>query len=185
MEQLSRVVGDNLKRLRAERGLSLDALAKASAVSKSRLAQIERGEANPSIGTVWQIAHALKVEFTALVTSPQPHDSVIVSLSDVEPLTGDDGRCHTYPLFPFDASQPFEVYITTMEPGAYLHAEPHPDGTHEIITVVEGRLDLTVGDVRHELAAGDAIRFRADTAHEYENPGDGISMFNMIVAYPS
>ena len=68
MNDLSGVVGENLKRLRAERGLSLDALARESGVSKSRLGQIERGEANPSISTLWQIAKALKVEFSVLVT---------------------------------------------------------------------------------------------------------------------
>ena len=47
------------------------------------LGQIERGEANPSISTVWQIANALKVEFSALVTSRQV-DSVVVTRAGSE-----------------------------------------------------------------------------------------------------
>ena len=63
MQDLGKIVGENQRRLRTEQGLSLDALAKTSGVSRSRLAQIEQGEANPSISTVWQIANALRVDF--------------------------------------------------------------------------------------------------------------------------
>ena len=44
MENISQLVADNLKRLRKERKLSLDAVAQCSGVSKSMLGQIERGE---------------------------------------------------------------------------------------------------------------------------------------------
>jgi len=183
VQQLSRIVGENLKRLRAEQGLSLEELAKASDVSRSRLGQIERGEANPSISTVWQIAHALKVEFSALVTSPQP-DSVVVHRSDVEPVTADEGRCRTYALFPFDPALGFEVYFSEIDSGGYLHAEPHPEGTKETITVVSGELLLDAGGDAHAVAAGDAIRFRADAPHEYRNVGEAVVTFSMLVSYP-
>ena len=68
MEHLNQLIGENLKRLRAEKALSLDAVAKLSGVSKSMLGQIERGEVNPTISTMWRIASGLKVSFTALVT---------------------------------------------------------------------------------------------------------------------
>jgi transcriptional regulator with XRE-family HTH domain len=49
VENLNQLIGENLRRLRAEMGLSLDAVAKLSGVSKSMLGQIERGEVNPTI----------------------------------------------------------------------------------------------------------------------------------------
>lgn len=183
MQQLSRIVGDNLKSLRAQQGLSLDQLAAASGVSKSRLGQIERGEANPSISTVWQIANALKVEFSALVTSKQV-DSVVVHRSDVEPVIEDDGRCRNYPVFPFDASVGFEVYALEIEPGGRLSSEAHPGGMQETITVSSGTLRLLVAGEEHLLHAGDAIRFTADSPHEYTNPGDELMVLSMVVAYP-
>ncbi len=181
--QLSRVIGDNVKRLRTDQGLSLDALAKASDVSKSRLGQIERGEANPSIATLWQIAHALRVEFTALVKSEQP-ESVVVRRLDVEPVVGEDGSTRTYPLFPFDADLSFETYLTEIEPGGHLHAEPHPEGTRETITVASGSLTIEVGGQTYTARDGDAIRFRADEPHNYRNSGETPVVFSMIVAYP-
>ena len=71
MENINSVVADNLKRLRDERKLSLEATAKLSGVSKSMLGQIERGEANPTVSTVWKIAGGLKISFTDLMTRPE------------------------------------------------------------------------------------------------------------------
>lgn len=183
MQELSKTVGENLKRLRSEQGLSLDALAKASGVSKSRLGQIERGEGNPSISTVWQIARALKVEFTALVTHPQP-DSVVVRQADIEPILEDGGLCRDFPLFPFDPSLGFEVYTAEIDPGGCLRAEAHPAGTRETVTVSAGELVMSIGGEEHSLGAGDAIRFLADVAHDYRNAGDDVAVFSIVLAYP-
>ncbi len=183
MEQLGRIIGENLKRLRSESGLSLDALAKSSGVSKSRLGQIERGEANPSVTTVWQIANALRAEFSALVTSPRA-ESVIVSRAEVEPVVEDGGRYRVYPLFPFDATLGYEVYAAELEPSAHLSAEPHGDGAWETVIVDAGQLTITVHGVEHALAAGDAMRFRADDAHEYRNPGDVRTECHFVITYP-
>ncbi len=59
------VLAENLKTLRANRKLSLDKVAELTGVSKTMLSQIERGESNPTIHTVWKIANGLKISFTA------------------------------------------------------------------------------------------------------------------------
>lgn len=181
--ELGRVIGENLKRLRTEQSLSLDSLASASGVSKSRLGQIERGEANPSISTVWQIATALHVEFSALVSTPRS-ETVLVHIADVEPVISDDGRCRTTPLFPFDPMFGFEFYATEIDPGGRLHAEPHPAGTEETLAVTAGRVHIVAGGESYDLQAGDALRFKADATHDYENTGDVTVFFTMVVAYP-
>ena len=60
LENIGHIVAENLKRLREERKLSLDAVAKCSGVSKSMLGQIERGVTNPTISTLWKLATGLK-----------------------------------------------------------------------------------------------------------------------------
>jgi len=183
VEQLGRIIGENLKRLRGDTGLSLGGLAEISGVSKSRLGQIEGGEANPSVTTVWQIANALRVEFSALVTSPRS-DSVVVSMTDVEPVVADEGRYRVYALFPFDPALGHEVYLSELEPLGQLRAEPHGEGTWETIIVVSGRLSIEVAGELHSLGPGNAIRFKADTPHEYRNTGDEIAVCHMVIAYP-
>ncbi|MGB4593437.1 MAG: XRE family transcriptional regulator [Coriobacteriia bacterium] len=183
MQHLGKVIGENLKRLRAESGLSLEALAKISGVSKSRLGQIERGEANPSVTTVWQIANALRVEFSALVTVPR-EDSVVVSRADVEPVVADGGRYRVFPLFPFDPALGYEVYVAELEPSGHLLAEPHLDDTWETVIVSAGTLRIETGGQEYTLGAGDAVRFRADLRHEYRNTGDKTAACTFVISYP-
>lgn len=183
MQDLGKIVGENQRRLRTEQGLSLDALAKASGVSRSRLAQIEQGEANPSISTVWQIANALRTEFSALLTSPQT-ESVVVSKKDISPVTGEDKTARTYLLFPHDPASGFAFYESEIDPGGQLTAQGHPSGEEETISVTAGELTLVIAEKTYKLTAGDAIRFRADQQHEYRNDGRVRVDFTMVVAYP-
>ena len=59
--ELTRAVGENLKRIRKSKKLSMERLAAEAGVSRSMLGQIERGEANPSVGLLGKLAGALKV----------------------------------------------------------------------------------------------------------------------------
>ena len=65
------IVAKNIRRLREESKLSMDELSKLSGVSKSMLAQIERGEENPTISTLWKLSNGMKVPFDALTVHPK------------------------------------------------------------------------------------------------------------------
>jgi XRE family transcriptional regulator, regulator of sulfur utilization len=184
MEHLNQLISENLKRIRAEKGLSLDAVAKLSGVSKSMLGQIERGEVNPSVSTMWRIANGLKISFTALMTRPQD-ETEVVPRTDVEPLLEDGGKLRNYPVFPFEAESGFEMYYVECDAGAYLQAEPHAAGTQEYITLHAGQQAIRVGDEEYLLSAGDSIRFKADQAHSYHNPGSAMATLSMVIHYPS
>jgi transcriptional regulator with XRE-family HTH domain len=67
-----RFVGENLRRLRTERGLSLERLARQTGVSRSMLGQIELGQSAPTIKLLWRIASGLGVDFSELLTDPRP-----------------------------------------------------------------------------------------------------------------
>ena len=75
MDYLSNNVAVNLKRFRQYRGMSLDQMAERTGVSKSMLAQIERGQANPSIGVLSKITAGLQIEFEDLIQTPKVTDS--------------------------------------------------------------------------------------------------------------
>src|SRR5579871_1235604 len=66
---LAPVVGRNLRKLRTQRGLSLERLAKGSGVSRAMLGQIELGQSAPTINVLWKIARALGIPFSALITN--------------------------------------------------------------------------------------------------------------------
>ena len=52
MDAMSSMISANLKRIRKEKKLSLDAVSEMTGVSKSMLGQIERGESSPTVATL-------------------------------------------------------------------------------------------------------------------------------------
>ena len=63
MDSMNLIVAKNIRRLREENKLSMDELAKLSGVSKSMLAQIERGEGSPTVSTLWKISNGIESTF--------------------------------------------------------------------------------------------------------------------------
>ena len=71
------LVAASLKRERTRAGLSLTELARRAGIGKSTLSQLESGEGNPSVETLWALSTALGVQFSALLDSPIPTVEVI------------------------------------------------------------------------------------------------------------
>ncbi|MGQ7278235.1 helix-turn-helix domain-containing protein [Brevibacillus thermoruber] len=183
VDNINAVLAENLKTLRANRKLSLDKVAELTGVSKTMLSQIERGESNPTIHTVWKIATGLKISFTALINQPQP-DTVVVTKHDIQTLQEDNGKYRLYPFFPFDEGRRFEMYAVEIDKGGYLSADPHGAGTEEFITVFDGELTIRVNNEEYTVKTGESIRFRADRPHVYHNSGDSLTRMSMVIYYP-
>jgi XRE family transcriptional regulator, regulator of sulfur utilization len=182
MNDLNQLIAQNLKRIRGERKISLDQVAKLTGVSKSMLAQIERGTSSPTVSTIWKIANGLKVSFTALMSSPQAGIS-IVERSTIKPLVEDGGKYRLYPLFPVEEGRNFEIYSVEIKPGGRLNAEAHPAQTTEFITVYSGELTIRVRDQEFQVADGNSVRFKAHFPHAYYNYGRKLTVFNLVIDY--
>jgi transcriptional regulator with XRE-family HTH domain len=183
LELVNRIFAENLKKLRETKKLSLENVAKLSGVSKSMLCQIERGEVNPTISTVWKIANGLKVSFTALMSRPEA-EIEIVNQSDIQCLIEDDGKYRNYPIFPFNDDRRFEMYMLEIEPEGRLRAEAHPEGTQEFITVFAGEIAVEVDKKKYRVTKGNSIRFKADEPHAYYNTGGEQANLSMVIYYP-
>lgn len=176
------VVAENVKAIRTKKRLTLDAAAALTGVSRSMLAQIEKGEVNPTISVLWKIANGYKVSFTSLVENGQ-QEVAVLRQAETKPLAEDEGRYVNYPLFPFDDEHLFETYRIHIKPGGQLSAQPHLEGSEEYITVFAGQLRITVDGQDYELSMGDSIRFHADVAHAYQNPGTEDTELSMLIYY--
>lgn len=182
MDLMSNTISENLKKIRKEKKLSLDAVSEVTGVSKSMLGQIERGESSPTVATLWKIATGLHISFTALMEMPEGGIRVI-DKSNLQPLLSDEGRFSLYPMFPFDEERKFEMLYIEMEPGAISDSSPHQEGTEEMVMVFEGSIRITVGGEEYVAEQGSAIRYYANKPHCYQNVGDGIARMSMLIYY--
>lgn len=183
MDFINSIISENLKRIRESKNLSLDSMAKLTGVSKSMLGQIERGESNPTVKTVWKIAKGLKITFTSLLSEVKS-DTEVVKEGDIEPLIEDQGKVKIYPFVSYEIGRNFEVYRIVLEKDGYNSAESHGDGVYEFITVFSGELTFSIDDEVYSISKGNSIRFRADRSHTYHNKGSETVELSLVIHYP-
>lgn len=183
MDSMNLIVAKNIRRLREENKLSMEELSKLSGVSKSMLAQIERGEGNPTISTLWKLSNGMKVPFDALTVRPKsPYE--IVNTSDLQPLLEDGGKVKNYSIFPDDENRRFAVYYLELDAGSYWESEPHLKGTTEFITIFAGTIEINADGRLFTVSKGESIRFKADSDHSYRNTGKETTILHMILYNP-
>ena len=183
-QELKRRVGENLERLRKRRGLSLERLAALSGVSRAMLGQIEAGESTPTIALLWKVARGLDVRFADLLGDENSEDVRLLPADSAKVLRSAEGAFESRALFPFDVRRRAEFYELRLRGGHAERAEAHPEGTYENLIVQAGRLRLTVGDAEPlDLRAGDAVYFRADVPHVYQNEGARETVMYLVMTY--
>lgn len=175
-------IGQNLQRLRKQRQLSLDKLADLTGVSKGMLHQIERGDTQPTVTTVWKIATGLQVSFSSLIKDDEPTIAVVNRKTEPD-LTEDNGNCLVYVLFPFNPQTQIEMFTLVLKPKASYVSTPHNEGVLEYITVVSGEFTIRVKDEVHTLFAGDAIRFSGNVIHQYRNNANEDAVIQVVMHY--
>lgn len=184
-EEVAAAIARNLRRLRARRGLTLDALAARCSVSRGMLIQIEQARTNPSVGTLVRVADGLGVSVAQLVEIADAPAVRVVRADQTVPLwRGKPGSVSTL-LLGSDTPDIVELWDYRVAPGDGYKAEAHQPGTRELLYVLAGTLTLTVGSEWTEASPGDAVVFTADRDHAYANTGDEPLHFVMAVTQPS
>jgi len=185
---LGRAVGENVARLRAERGLDLDALARRSGIRSDLLDALEGGHAVPSLRAVWHLATGLEVSFGSLLahtmlTAAGDPDFRVQRASRGRVIASSTNQFRSRVLFLEGDPRSAEVYDLTLDPGCLETAEAHASETFEHIVVTSGTMVLRAGTSETRLEPGDNVFFRADVPHAYENPGDVPTRALLVMSY--
>jgi len=176
------IVGKNIKNIRESKKLTLNAAAKATGVSRSMLAQIEKGDVNPTISVLWKIAKGYKTSFSSLLNA-QSEATMLIPHESIVPLVEDDGKYINYPVFPFEEKKLFETYRIEIAEGGVMSSQPHILGTEEYITVFDGVVKILINDKPYCLKKGDSLKFKADVPHVYQNVGENTAYLSMVIYY--
>ncbi len=177
-------LGARIRRLRAERKWSLEALAQTSGVSRSMLSQIERNEANPTLAVTMRIARAFGVTLGDLVEALAPISAVqIIRGGDRAQLYRSDKDCQIRTLSPLQLEKDVEFYQVRLAPGGALRSAAHYEGTREFLVVEKGRIRVDSGRDAEELEMGDSATYRADVPHAIVNLGKAEAHLFLVEIY--
>lgn len=174
-------IGEKLKNIRTERGLSLNDVSIRTGVSKTMISQIERAESIPTLTTIWKIANGLKISFASLLENQQDIYDVR-KLKDVEPVKDDDGRIWIYTIFPFTPLTGFEIFYGVIKPNCYYKSN-HENSKTEYLMVSQGEIELTIEDKTYTVGPESSISFDSNKEHIYQNKSDEDAKVFMVVFY--
>lgn len=181
---ISMIIAINLKSLRTERNLTLGQLSKISGVSKAMLSDIEKGESNPTINTIWKIANGLNVPYTRLMEEIEK-DSIIIKRNDISVQTDDHEHYRIYCYFKNTPIRNFEFFYVELDAHSSNATVGHSAKTEEYIYVISGELILQTETEKYILGEGDALVFDSSVRHTYLNEQDTTVTFNVINFYPN
>ena len=178
-------IGVNVKRQRLEQKMSLDKLAEASGVSKAMLSQIESAKVNPTVATMWKIAHALKVDFNLLLKGKgdKVRKFEINRHEDLTTLDADEEGVHINVLSPITMAEDLELYILTFQPESILTSSPHYPDTEEFLTVLDGEIEVTAGKNSTVLKKNDVLIYQCDVNHSIKNLSSKESKVYLVVRF--
>ena len=183
-EGIHRHLGGRVKQLRAERGWSLEALARASGVSRSMLSDIEREQANPTLAVTLRIAQAFGLSLGELLESPGASAAItVIRAGDRASLYRSDPDVQIRTLSPLHLEKDVELYEIRLQTGGALRSAPHYEGTREFLAVQKGQVRVESAGDAESLGAGDSATYRADVPHAILNSGRGEAVVFLVVVY--
>ena len=169
---LEHLVAARLRQLRADRGLTLDELAKQSGVSRSTISLIERAESSPTASVLDKLAASLGVTLAALFAEQERPDAVPLARRADQPEWRDPATAYlrrnlSPPAFP----SPIELVEVILPPGAHVAYDTASrlSIVDQQVWLLAGDIEVTVGDRLHRLAAGDCLAMRVDRPISFHN----------------
>jgi len=172
MPDINSRIADRVRALRADAGMSLEALAGKCDVSRSMISLIERGETSPTAVVLEKIATGLGVTLGSLFDAPAATPNPVSTAKDrvrwKDPQSGYVRRN----ISPANYPSPIQLVEIVLPAGARVAYETgaRDVSLHEQIWVLAGRIDVTVGPATHRLAEDDCLALQLDVPTAFRNP---------------
>lgn len=168
------VIAAALRYERERAGISQAELARRASIAKSTLSQLESGEGNPSVETLWALGTALGIPFSRLVDPPRGAVR-LVRAGEGAAMRSEraDYAATLLASAPPDARR--DVYRVVAEPGSARESDPHQPGTVEHVVLASGRARVGPTAAPVELSPGDYLSYPGDAPHVFEALEPGTS----------
>ena len=166
-------IARRVRELRDALGFSLDALAERSGVSRSNISLIERGSSSPTAVVLDRLASGLGVTVASLFEDSRAREAEPSPLARVadQPLWTDPASGYVRRNVSPPARSAIQL-VDVVFPGgqrvAYDTASREVD-VHQQVWMIDGTMELTVGDALWRLHAGDCLAMRLDRPIVYRN----------------
>ena len=168
-------VGEKIKQIRKEKGISLQELADNSGFSSALLSQVENHLVSPPLGTLIRLSRALGVAVGDFLEDTQ-HDApfTIVRAGERKAMSRVASKQgvkygYSYESLAFDKKgRHMEPFLVTLEPATVKDRHSYSHEGEEFIFVLEGRMQVQLGEHTDVLEPGDSIYFESTISHRVQ-----------------
>ena len=161
-------IGDKIKRLRLEHGLTQEELADRSELTKGYISQVERDLASPSIATLQDILEALGTTFGEFFSDEKTEEKVVFTAEDVFTKEEPDYNMRIKWIIPNAQKNQMEPIMMEFEPGGMSY-DDSPHAGEEFGYVLKGEIELVLATKRYKVKKGESFYYKADVDHMIKN----------------
>ena len=183
-------IGEKIKKLREEKGMSLAELAEKSGFSSALLSQIENHMISPPLGTLIKLAGAMDVAIGYFFEDKAEAPFVIVRAKErrhVSRVASKEGVKfgYSYESLAQDKKNRYmEPFLVTLEPATKKDRNAYSHEGEEFIFVLDGEMEVTLEDHTDVLKPGDCIYFDSKLRHRVEAIGDKETRILAVIHAP-
>ena len=181
---INRQIGEHVRQLRADAGLSLEALAGRSGVSRSMISSVERGDSSPTAVLLERLATGLGVPLASLFDAPIPAASPVARSTD-QPVWQDPASGYIRRnISPPGTGSIIRIVEVAFPPGQRVSYETAArDGVlHQQVWVLDGTIEVSVGPTTHRLDLGDCLALVLDQPISFHNPTPAPARYAVVIA---
>ena len=160
------LIGNRVKMIRKEKQLSLQKLSEKSGISISMISQIERGNTDVTLTTLYKLCKGLDVTITSILEEEE--EAIRIIRSEERKIVNFPEINTKYHLLTPNRSGQMEMILIEMGPGQVDRQLVEHEG-EECGVVIEGSLTVVIGDQEYLLEKGDSIYFNSQIPHRFLN----------------
>ena len=179
-------VGEIVHRLRKDRKMTLLGLSTKSGVALATLSRMENGKMTGTLDSHMRICQALEIAL------PDLYKDLVASTRKIEVQTKKtrtdvfvhDRRATSEMLAPNVLNKKMMPTMIKIAKSGYTHKEETKVGIEKFIYVLEGKVELNIGDEKFNLTKGDTLYFESSVPHYFKNTGTGEARMICVVTPP-
>ena len=175
-------IGDKIKRLRLQRGLTQEELGARTELSKGFISQLERDITSPSIATLMDILEALGTDIASFFHETVD-EKIVYGREDMFVKEQDDGVTIRWLVTNAQKNALEPILVTLPAGGETVPDDPHEG--EEFGYVLAGSITLLLGEKAYRVHRGDSFCFRPNCVHALKNPGKREALVLWVSTPPS
>ncbi len=163
------MIGNKIREKRKQSGLSLRELGELTGLTASFLSQVENDATSPSINSLQRIATALKTPVFTFLNGEEPTE-ILVRKDNRKKLSIPSSKVE-YELLTNDLNHKLGCFLIRLKPGTRQKTLQLYQQTEEVMIVLQGRLEIVLGERTYLLEPGDSIHYEGSNLRSFASAG--------------